>query len=113
MTDNGKIAIWAGWTKFVPDTDCPVLKHWMNWTAPDGTKYDTPPNYCKSDTAAVKLLPVLVERDCTFKILGAPKNYYMEIAQGPGFCPMITVERQPTIAAAITAAILQLIADKP
>lgn len=87
MTDNEKIARWAG------------LDNWLN--------------YQIKDQYAVLLLPILAEKDCTFKILGAPQNYYMEIAKGPGFCPMITVERQPTIAAAITAAILQLIADKP
>lgn len=114
MTDNGKIAIWAGWTKFVPDTDCPVLKHWMNWTAPDGTKYDTPPNYCKSDTAAVKLLPLLVERGYGVTLNGTLAADYVSFDCHIRHKPKQVISVvEMTVAGAISAAVLQLIADKP
>jgi hypothetical protein len=87
MTDNEKIAQWS------------KLGNWLD--------------YCGKDQDAVLLLPILVERNITFKILGTPKNYYMEISQGLGYEPMISVKFKPTIAAAISEAVLQLIDNNP
>ncbi len=67
-----------------------------------------PKPYVTSDRCAVELLSVLVDHGHTFKILGASGNYYMEIGT-VGYAPMITVERQTTIAEAICQAVTSLI----
>ena len=59
--------------------------------------------------AAMDLLGVLVERGCTYKMLGAPGTHYMAIGDSTGYCPMAATKCQKTPSAAICTAIIELI----
>jgi hypothetical protein len=109
--DDKKIAEWVGWKNnkygfFTP----PGLD-------PNAPTYPTIPNYTTNDSAAITLLPVLVE-----------KKYHPELYLSRGDClwsfriwqrrpdepggtyDVIAFESGGTIAASITSAILSLIA---
>ena len=106
---NQRVAEWAGWKK----------EH-RGWRSPEGVFYfDEPsfeslalipqyPDYYHTN-AAMDLLGVLVERGCTYKMLGAPDTHYMEIGDSTGYCPMAATKCQKTPSAAICTAILELI----
>jgi len=103
MTDNEKIARWAGWT------DHPMF-HGLQ--PPEGSPMATSlPNY-STDAEAVQLLNVLVEKGYSFNL------YHYDTESGMGICLEVNqkhtpytsvVKRGASIHEAITAAVLQVI----
>jgi len=87
MTDNEKLAKWAGFNDLMIRAACP--------------------NYCRRDSEAVELLNVLVEKGLEAQVWTANKewgltiNYYHYPINGEG--------TYPTIHEAITSAVLAMI----
>jgi hypothetical protein len=68
------------------------------------------PNFTESDTSAITLLPILVERGYSWKLKHMDKEVQCWITI-PHMTAPIFYAIKPTIAGAITAAVLQLIGE--
>ena len=100
MTDNEKIIKWLGWRR---------VKGFRHvWGLPSGKRQGLTPDFVAIDADAITLLPVLVAKGFV-GCLGYGKNGYDFAILGEKWGHNIV--QQPTIATAISAAVLKLIAD--
>ena len=108
--NDKKIAEWLGWVQ------SPVIK--SAWNKPDGQGLylDILPNYTTSDSDAIILLPVLVERGYCVALIGSVEdNSEMTPSENIEMTYQVAIDyhkilvHASTISKAITSAVLQLI----
>lgn len=106
MTNNEKIARWAG-TKCICNL---TYKYHEDYCA-----LHVVPDYENSDAAAVTLLPVLAEKGYWFDMHMATRNTQVQVNIHHYYCEDARLDKcaaiamKPSISAAISSAILQLI----
>lgn len=104
MTDNEKIARWAGWTCF--DRDCDDQRTYKQWVSPTGNWDASYPQY-STDAEAFQLLNVLVEKGYATTIIYTHNGATVDISAPVG---RVLVECDaPTIHEAITVAVSAVI----
>ena len=106
---DAKIAEWLGFKLYKEKFNNGFRRYWSRWPGETYT-INTLPHYTTSDTDAISLFPVLADREYTFDLSWTgSKVYDWTFGIYKNDKEVVWICKQPTIAAAISSAVLQLI----